>query len=170
MDKYAVKQLSINLLPLTSTTFRLDDDLYMTDNMAEVNAGNSFSSSSFMFDMPVKLEQCVILFCKRGHISIVVNQKELSVGGNSIFLAMSGSIIEKVEVDEATEIILLVFDLNTMPDIIEGRVSSEFLAAGNRLHEAVLILEKKDMDNFVMFYKAMPKEHLSLRSISQKSL
>lgn len=150
-----LKSVSINMLPLTSNTFRLDDDIYVSDNMAETHSAENYVSSALKFDLPRKLEQCVILFCRKGHISLTVNQKEFKVNSNSVFLTMSGSIIEKVEADEASEIILLVFNMHTLHDFIDAKVSSEFMAAGYKIQEAVLMMTSQSMENFVSFYKSV---------------
>lgn len=150
-----VRSLSINLLPLTSSTFRLDDNLYMTDNMADLYPGGLPVNSSFKFEMPVKLEQCVFLFCRRGNIVISINQKRIEVGSCGILVAMSGSIIESVSADENTEVILLVFDPEKVSEMIEANSVTVFLFSRYTEQESVLVVTAEAMEDFVLFYKSV---------------
>ncbi len=146
----AVRPMRINLIPISSNTFRLDDDLYITDSLDSESFFDSMSN-----DFPVKLEIYAMLFCRKGSISGRINQKDLSVGDNGIMVLMPGSIIEHVSITDSSEIVLLAFNRETLLRDFHSKGIQDFISKSYQLQDSEFYIEADKMENFILFYRAI---------------
>ncbi len=145
------RSIRINLLPLSSRTFRLDDDLYMADTLEEDGDLTEVIESQ----IPVKLEICAIIFCRKGEFSAGINRKDFVLGENEVLLVMPGSILESLSISSASEVVMIAFNRETLPRDIHAAGITDFLTQSHRMTEAQIRISPDMMDNFILFYQAM---------------
>jgi len=143
----------INLLPLTEKSFRLDDDLYLADSMSTLQG--------ISFHVTLKIEICVVLFCCKGRIHIRVNQKNLEISDNQSLLVSPGSILERIELVQGTEVIMIAFDRDRIPYALHGSSTSDIIEQTYRMPDAVYSMSAERMEIFKQYY-CMTRKLLSL--------
>ena len=145
-----IDSLRLNVFQDNSRSFRLEDDLYFADSLfhdGQQRYGVHHAS-------PLKVEICFFLFCYHGKSAIRINQQDYVLDENDVLIAMPGSILEKIDIDESNEVILLAFDRDTIPHNIRVSGMATFLSKSYQILSSVCTLSAERMENFKLFYTA----------------
>ena len=145
-----IDTLRINVLPLSSSSFRLEDDLYFSDSLRQEGQPRQQTHHS----SPMKVEICCFLFCCGGGALIRIDQTDYALSGNDVLIAMPGSILETILIGEDDELILLAFDRDTVPQGIRASGISSLLSKSYSVLSSVYTLSPERMDNFRQLYSA----------------
>ena len=145
-----IDTLRINVLPLSSSSFRLEDDLYFSDSLRQEGQPRQITRRR----SPMKVEICCFLFCCSGGALIRIDQTDYALSGNDVLIAMPGSILETVLIGEDDELILLAFDRDTLPQGIRAGGISSFMSKSYSILSSVYTLSSERMDNFRQLYSA----------------
>lgn len=142
--------LRVNVFPLTSSSFKLEDDLYFADSLYEEGKLRQSAHRS----SPLKVEICMFLFCYTGTVSIRINQENLILTKNNVLITMPGSILEEVRISESDEVILLAFDRDAIPHDIRAIGMSSFFTKSFSTLNSIYKLSPERMSSFKQLYTA----------------
>lgn len=100
----------------------IDNKFCILDNLggdgADVEAGAPDGASRLRFPMKVSLTVCV--FCRRGRISLRIQQKNYILESNGVLVIFGGQILEQVNLLEDSEVIIVAIDPEYIMTEIRG--------------------------------------------------
>jgi|GEM_PF-2412265 len=146
----SIQDLRINMLPLSESTFRLQDSLYLTDSLSD----NAYGRRTVCQQTPLKTGICILFFCLSGRLRTQINHQWLEVTPNQILIINPGTLMENTNVDTGDEIILMAFNRETMLQSFPVKGVSTILISTYSLPFYLWSMPQTDMNHIAALYRA----------------
>jgi AraC-like DNA-binding protein len=148
-----ITTFDINYFKNSLSTVWFKDRFCMVDNLDSKSGSEPTFlhklQGSTKFRLPVKLTMSLCLFCKEGHISVRMQQKDFELKAGSIFVSFGGQILEKVEISEDSKIIFFAADSKYVAEEVQRPRSRNLRQWVLRSQEPTMLnVSKEEMENY----------------------
>jgi len=138
-------RLKIGISPLDKYSYAVNTNMCLVDTLDGMQ-------EPIDLHVPMKLDVCIIMFCQAGDIRLRMNQRDYTISGGQVMMAMPGVIMESMTSTVDTRIMLMAFNREKFANTITIKGTAEVLKWSFGARPDVITLPEEKMNQFFSVY------------------